>query len=91
MHKIFEKFGSVRGVQAAGLEALQEVLGPKTGESVFEYFRAHGGEAPVENAETLPVLENVDELDDVQLLEDEEGGEEEEEGEEDIDDGLEGA
>ncbi len=91
VQKIFEKFGSVRGVQAAGLEALQEVLGPKTGESVFEYFRAQGGEAPVENAETLPVLENVDELDDVQLLEDEEGGEEEEEGEEDIDDGLEGA
>ncbi len=37
--RIFEKFGSVRGVSAVELEELQEVLGPKTGQAVFDYFQ----------------------------------------------------
>lgn len=36
--KIFEEFGSVRGVREATLERLQEVLGPKTGQAVHEFF-----------------------------------------------------
>jgi excinuclease ABC subunit C len=38
--KIFEKFGSVRGVRDASLDALQEILGPKTGQNVYEYFQS---------------------------------------------------
>jgi len=38
--KIFEDFGSVRGVSQATLEQLQDVLGPKTGQAVFDYFVA---------------------------------------------------
>jgi excinuclease ABC subunit C len=75
--KIFEKFGSVRGVQAASLAELQEFLGPKTGLAVFEYFQAQKEENP-ETA--LPDVLSVpdtddDEFDDVQLEEDEEGEE----------------
>lgn len=40
--KIFEEFGSVRGVRQATLEHLQNVLGPKTGQAVFDYFAQRG-------------------------------------------------
>jgi excinuclease ABC subunit C len=89
--KLFEKFGSVRGVQAASLVELQEMLGPKTGLTVFEYFQAKKDAELIEAPpELLPVLNNPDvveeDLDDVQLEEDieEEDVEEEDEGEEDI-------
>lgn len=38
--RIFEEFGSVRGVADASLESLQQSLGPKTGQAVFHYFAA---------------------------------------------------
>lgn len=74
--KIFEKFGSVRGVQAASLEELQDFLGPKTGASVHEYFQSQQADQPESDAPEslqLPVLNNAatpDDIDDVQLLED---------------------
>ncbi len=74
--KIFEKFGSVRGVQAASLEALQEVLGPKTGMNVHEYFQSRSieeQEPKVPESPGPPVLDNADlpdDIDDVQLLDD---------------------
>ncbi len=37
--KIFEKFGSVRGVQLALIQELKDMLGDKTGEAVFNYFK----------------------------------------------------
>jgi excinuclease ABC subunit C len=74
--KIFEKLGSVRTAREASLEALQEILGPKTGLSVYEYFRASAElpdepsavEAPAgEPADAdeigmpeLPVLDTID-------------------------------
>jgi excinuclease ABC subunit C len=51
VQKIFEKFGSVRGVQAAPVEELQDVLGPRTGQSVWEYFQAKV--LPEEEAPTI--------------------------------------
>lgn len=74
--KIFEKFGSVRGVRAASVDELREVLGPKTGAGVYDYFQAKPlDEFPEEIAagdagdeQSLP-----DEMDDVQLLDDDAG------------------
>lgn len=57
--RIFEKFGSVRGVAAAGLAELQEVLGPKTGQAVFDYFQEQRNETP-------PVEELLDSDDDTE-------------------------
>jgi excinuclease ABC subunit C len=72
--KIFEKFGSVRGVQAATLEALQEELGPKTGRNVYDYFQATRPADEPDPALELPVLpgapDDADDIDDVQLLDD---------------------
>ncbi len=74
--RIFEKFGSVRGVQAASLEDLQEFLGPKTGLNVHEYFQSQQADPPESDGPELlelPVLNNAgtpDDIDDVQLLED---------------------
>jgi excinuclease ABC subunit C len=69
--KIFQRFGSVRGVRAARLEDLQEMLGSKTGQSVYEYFRASeeseeqaGDAVPpedrVDDPLSLPILEGPD-------------------------------
>jgi excinuclease ABC subunit C len=60
VQKIFEKFGSVRGVQAAAVEDLQEVLGPRTGQSVWEYFQAKAAEET--SAEGASVDEESDEI-----------------------------
>ena len=38
--RLLSRFGSVKGVEGATLEALQEELGPKVGASVFEQLRA---------------------------------------------------
>lgn len=84
--KIFETFGSVRGVTAATLQELQQVLGPKTGQALHDYFQAKAA------AEALAATEETatdDQEDDIQLMDDngqlegdeereEEGGEEEE-------------
>jgi len=90
IQKIFEKFGSVRGVQAATLDDLQDVLGPSTGRSVYQYFSDRREAAPatdeIASSELLPVLNSAaadpgEDLDDVQLLEDEDGeGEDDERG-----------
>jgi excinuclease ABC subunit C len=74
--RIFDKFGSVRGVQAASLEELREFLGPKTGQGVYDYFQAQRAEeSPGASGVELPILNNPaaespDDIDDVQLLED---------------------
>jgi excinuclease ABC subunit C len=75
--KIFEKFGSVRGVQAASLGEVQEILGPKTGLTVYEYFQAQKDENPeTATPDVLSVSDtDDDEIDDMQLEEDEEGDE----------------
>lgn len=80
--KIFETFGSVRGVTAATLQELQQVLGPKTGQALHDYFQAKAA------AEALAATEETatdDQDDDIQLMDDngqlegdEERGEEEE-------------
>jgi excinuclease ABC subunit C len=81
VQKIHDKFGSVRGVQQATLEQLQEELGPRTGEAVYEYFqstKAASDEASTESpagALELPVIQPnadvaADDDDEVQLLED---------------------
>ncbi|MEP7220324.1 MAG: excinuclease ABC subunit UvrC, partial [Bacteroidota bacterium] len=94
MGRIFDKFGSVRGVQAASLEELKEFLGPKTGEGVYDYFQAQrANEFTAAPEIELPILNNpTDELpediDDVQLLEDDEE-ESEENTDESLDDGEE--
>lgn len=79
--KIFEKFGSVRGVQAASIDDLQEVLGPKTGRNVYDYFQAQR-EAIPDEPEAADSAGNAgapdDDIDDVQLLEDEEERKDEE-------------
>jgi excinuclease ABC subunit C len=59
VQKIFEKFGSVRGVQAATVEALQEELGPRTGQAVWEYFQA---KAPAEADEVAASAGDDDEI-----------------------------
>lgn len=43
--KIFDLFGSVRGVCRATLEQLQGALGPRTGQAVFQYFADRGEHA----------------------------------------------
>jgi len=73
--KIFEKFGSVRGVRAATLEELQEVLGPKTGRNVHDYFAQLDAAADGPDADPAgPVAAGddpaADDIDDVQLLDD---------------------
>jgi excinuclease ABC subunit C len=75
--KIFEKFGSVRGVQASTLEELQEFLGPRTGQTVYEYFQAQKEENPESTLPEVPSVPEADDdgIDDVQLEEDEEGNE----------------
>ncbi len=77
--RIFEKFGSVRGVKQASLEELQAELGPKTGQNVFDYFLAQPDDAPAAADEATGGAEALDaaaplpdELDDVQLLDDDE-------------------
>ncbi len=57
--KIFQHFGSVRGVREAGLDALQEMLGPKTGLSVYQYFRA-SDEAGEASTPDLPIDETAE-------------------------------
>ena len=60
VQKMFEKFGSVRGVQSADVAALQEVLGPRTGQSVWEYFQS---KAPVQpDASEDGGVETVEEI-----------------------------
>lgn len=97
--KIFEKFGSVRGVRAASLEELQEVLGPKTGKNVYDYFQAQPAEEPVAPEDVkLPVLgaadadDDMEDMDDEQILEDDEesddNGNQDDEGEGDEEDDL---
>ena len=44
--RLLSRFGSVKGVEGATLEALQEELGPKVGASVFEQLRAAVEEEP---------------------------------------------
>ncbi|MBS1912650.1 MAG: excinuclease ABC subunit C [Bacteroidetes bacterium] len=70
--KIFETFGSVRGVQGATLEQLQEQLGPKTGLNVYEYFKAKPvAEEEAAMPESIDAAgQPADDLDDVQLLDD---------------------
>jgi excinuclease ABC subunit C len=51
VQKIYEKFGSVRGVRASTVEELQDVLGPRTGQAVWEFFAASAAaESPVDEA-----------------------------------------
>jgi excinuclease ABC subunit C len=70
--KIFERFGSVRGVEAASPDDLQEVLGPKTGRNVYDYFAARR-QAEAREAVAGDAREDAPEdFDDVQLLDDEE-------------------
>jgi excinuclease ABC subunit C len=71
--KIFDRFGSVRGVQSASLADLHEVLGPKTGQNVYDYFQAQREALPAEADIPVPdeAGETVEDIDDVQLLDDE--------------------
>ena len=41
--KLIRKFGSGRGVVTASLEDLQGVVGPKTGQVIYDWFRAKNG------------------------------------------------
>ncbi|HVK40521.1 MAG TPA: excinuclease ABC subunit UvrC [Candidatus Kapabacteria bacterium] len=57
VQKIFEKFGSVRGVQSTTVEALQAELGPRTGQAVWEYFQS---KVPAEVADEAPAGSSID-------------------------------
>ncbi|MBK8912326.1 MAG: excinuclease ABC subunit C [Chlorobi bacterium] len=81
--KIFETFGSVRGVIAASLQELQQVLGPKTGQALHEYFQAKAAALSAAAAEEGPATDEQE--DDIQLMSDDgqlEGDEEMERDEE---------